>query len=108
MAVITLVLSLLIVAALAMLAVAYLSGRSGQGAGQLEAPVDRAHSVECLARVRVVETQIRLYSVQNGAYPEQLDKVDGLVKEDLCCPVYRRPYEYDPGTGRVRCPDHPR
>ena len=108
MSVMTLVLSLLVTAAITLLAVAYLSGRSGQGAAQLEAPVARAHSVECLARRRRVETQIRLYSVQNGACPERLENVDGLVDQDLYCPVTRRPYEYDPGTGRVRCPDHSR
>ena len=107
-AVLSLIISLLIVALLAFLVITYMTGRHGPAPGQAESPIQRAKNVECLAQIRKIETQVQFYSVQHGQYPASLGEVGGLLEEDLFCPVRGNRYLYDAESGRVACLDHTR
>lgn len=103
----SLILSLAVIALIALLVIGYMSGKGGGGSA-VDTPIKRAQNIECLAQVKKVEMQVRICTVQNGRYPESLEAVEGLSEPDLCCPVTRTYYQYDPQSGLVSCPDHPR
>ncbi|MBE0433052.1 hypothetical protein IBX73_06240 [candidate division WOR-3 bacterium] len=107
-AAISLLLALLVIALIAFTVIGYLSGRSGRVSAGASRPIERARTVECLGQARRIEMQVQFYSVQYGRFPERLDMFEGLVETDLRCPVTQNRYGYDPQSGRVLCPDHPR
>ena len=69
-------------------------------------PIERARNVQCLAQIEKIDMQVQLYRVRHGQYPENLEDVEDLSPQDLRCPVTQSPYQYDPQSGRVACPDH--
>jgi len=104
----SLIISLLVVALIAFLVISYLMGQRGQAPGGSVSPIQRAKNVECLAQIRKIETQVQLYSVQNGQYPESLGELEALKESDLRCPVTGNGFLYDPESGHVSCQDHRR
>ena len=105
-AVLSVIVSLVIVALIALFAVLYLQGQRGSEPGRGDSPIQRARNVQCLAQIKKIEMQVQLYRVQNDTYPEALEMLEGLAEPDLWCPVTRSHYQYDPQSGRVFCPDH--
>lgn len=107
-AAIPLLVSLLVIGLILFVVMGYLSGRPGGTSGRIDRPIDRAQAVECLAQVRKVQMLVQLYSAEHGRFPEGLEGLEGLVETDRQCPLTQRRFGYDPGSGRVSCPDHPR
>ena len=105
-AALSLIVSLVIVALIALFAVLYLQGQSGSEPARGDSPIQRARNVRCLTQIKKIEMQVQLYRVQNDRYPEALEVLEGLAKPDLHCPVTRSLYQYDPQSGMVSCPDH--
>ena len=103
---ISLVISMIIIAVIAFFAIYYYRGQESSGPGNITSPIERARSVECLAQVRKIETEVRMYYIREGAYPAYLPDLNSLDESDLCCPVSGNEYIYDPETGQVSCPDH--
>ncbi|UCD06074.1 MAG: hypothetical protein JSV98_02255 [candidate division WOR-3 bacterium] len=106
--VITLVLSLIVVAIVVFIAMALYTGQGSLGPEDIRTPVERARSVECEALVRKVKIQVDLYRFENDRYPQHLGVLEGLSDTDLRCPVTDTPYQYDNESGRVWCPAHER
>lgn len=102
----TLIAALLIIALMAFIAIRYFAGQPGSESEGKGSPIERARNVQCLALIEKIEMQVQLYNVRNGQYPENLEVVEDLSPQDLCCPVTQSPYQYDPQSGRVSCPDH--
>jgi hypothetical protein len=105
-AAISLVLSLVILAFVVVIAVAYLGRQQSGAPGGTSTPLVRARSVECLAQIKKVEMQVHLHYVEKGQYPEELCILEGVSESDLRCPVTESLYLYDSETGRIFCPDH--
>ncbi len=103
---ISLVISLIIIAVLAFFAIYYYRGQASSGPRDLISPMERARSVECLAQIRKIETEVQVHYVREGVYPADLLDLNALADSDLYCPVTNSQYLYDPETGQVRCPDH--
>jgi hypothetical protein len=96
------VVALLIVVALQI----YGGGKHGDGQTVTE-PIERAAIIQCKTQIRNLATMIGMYSAENGRYPAGLRDLENVTDEMLYCPVTRRPYSYDPTSGKVWCPDHP-
>lgn len=103
---ISLVISMIIIAALAFFAIYYYRGQVSSGPGNLKSPMERVRSVECLAQVRKIDTEVRMYYVRESVFPAHLLDLDGLAESDLYCPVTNSQYLYNAETGQVHCPDH--
>lgn len=108
MAFITIILSLLIVAIIILTALMLYRGGTTHETGPVTRPIEKGKAVQCLAQVRRVEMAIKTYQAVTGNYPSTLDELETLSPEDFYCPVTNNPYEYNPRTGTVTCPDHPR
>ena len=67
-----------------------------------EEPMEKARVVECITRLRALTTEIKMYQVENGQLPADLEE----ITEDSFCPVTGDDYEYDPETGEVWCSEH--
>ncbi len=107
MAFLSVILSLLIVAVIILAALMLYKGSPTQG-NSVTSPIERGKAVQCLAQVRRVELAIRMYQANKGTYPSSLDELETLSSEDFYCPVTGSPFDYDPRTGKVTCPDHAR
>jgi competence protein ComGC len=104
LAIITMVISLLIAAIIIYAALTiYKTGKSDQG---ITSPIDKGKRIQCVAQIRRIEIEIKMYLVEHSRYPSDLSELEGLSEEDFYCPETHNPYKYDPGTGRVTCPDH--
>jgi len=106
MVLITLVFSLLIAAILAFFIITYYTGRKGEEAGPVTAPIDRAKIIQCQSQIRRIETTVQMYYAENVQYPSSLRELEGLSEADFYCPVTNNPYEYNSITGRVTCSGH--
>ncbi|HIE05177.1 MAG TPA: hypothetical protein EYP58_00080 [bacterium (Candidatus Stahlbacteria)] len=67
-----------------------------------EAPIERAKTLDCRMKLKIIEDEIRIYQAEHGSSPKTLDE----VRADFTCPVSGTEYEYDEETGRVWCPEH--
>ena len=105
-AALTLIAALLIIGLMAFIAIRYFAGQQGIETVGKGSPIERARNVQCLAQIEKAEMQVQLHRVKHGQYPENLDVVEDLSPQDLRCPVTQSPYQYDPQSGRVSCPDH--
>jgi type II secretory pathway pseudopilin PulG len=106
MALISMIISLLIMALLIYVALTLYSGGKDNATETITVPIERGRAVQCLAQIRKVETAIQMYLAENGRYPSSLNEVDDLTKEDFYCPVTNNLYNYNPRTGKITCPDH--
>ncbi|KPK63864.1 hypothetical protein AMJ83_05290 [candidate division WOR_3 bacterium SM23_42] len=103
---ISLVLSLVILAFVVVIGIAYLGRQQSGASGDTSTPLARARSVECLAQIKKVEMHVHLHYVEKGQYPKALRGLEGVSDSDLRCPVTESLYRYDSETGRIFCPDH--
>ncbi|OPX18504.1 hypothetical protein BXT86_00920 [candidate division WOR-3 bacterium 4484_100] len=104
---ISILISLLIAAAVVILAITMYTGGKDTNKS-IKQPIERAKSIECLSQIRKIETSIQIYRVEHGQNPQSLEDLTDLREDDFYCPVTHSRYDYNPATGRVTCPDHPR
>ncbi len=69
--------------------------------------LQKGQSVECMNNLNQIRQAIQMYVIDNGAYPQSLAELN-LPANMLRCPVTGQAYQYDPSTGQVRCPAHPK
>lgn len=106
MALISIIISLLIMALLIYVALTLYSGGKDNATETITAPIERGRAVQCLAQIRKVEIATQMYLAENGRYPSSLNEVEDLTKEDFYCPVTKNLYNYNPRTGEITCPYH--
>lgn len=106
MALISVIISLLIAAILAFFMITYYTGKRGEEAGPVTAPIDRAKIIQCQSQIRRIETAVQMYYAEHVKYPSDLNEFEGFSEADFYCPVTNNPYEYNPNTGRAICPGH--
>jgi prepilin-type N-terminal cleavage/methylation domain-containing protein len=85
----------------------YLKGGMTPAGRKVEAPIQRAHGVECQNNLQ----QIRMaYQIATSAgeetRPQSLAdlRAQGVTEQMIRCPVGREPYQFDPARGLVQCP----
>jgi len=68
-------------------------------------------TASCTVNQRTIDAAIQAYRMShNGALPTSLDEIieSGQLRAYPHCPEDGIPYDYDPVTGTVSCPNHPR
>jgi len=108
MAFVSIILSLLIIAIIIVAALLMYRGGATQKTGSVTTPIEKGKAVQCLAQIRRIETAIQMYHTEQGTFPPNLSELTDLAEDDFYCPVTKNPYDYNPATGKVTCPDHPR
>lgn len=71
--------------------------------------VSRARSTACRGNLKVIRGALEAYYAKEGHYPPSLeDLVPEYIGEGFkfTCPASSNSYEYDPVSGKVRCPEH--
>ena len=63
--------------------------------------IQKAESVECRSNLNQLRLAIQMEEIEAGSFPAALRREWGV---SLGCPVSGYDYEYDPSTGKVRCP----
>ncbi len=106
MAFIAIILSLFIIAVIIVAALLMYRGGATQEAGPVTTPIEKTKAIQCLAQIRRIETAIQMYHIEQGTFPSNLSELTDLTEDDFYCPVTASPYDYDPITGKVTCPDH--
>lgn len=81
--------------------------REMKGQTTYGAALQRAKEVECLNNLQQIRTAIQTYAAINGSNPPTLG-ASLLGGVQPICPVTKVPYTYDPASGTVRCPQHPK
>ena len=66
----------------------------------------KGQSAECINNLSQLRQAIQLYQIDNGSNPRSLAEVN--LPNMMRCPVTGQDYQYDPATGTVRCPAHPK
>ncbi len=79
----------------------YESGHPEEKAS-VEKPIEEARAVECLAKIKALTTDIKMFQVENDCIPQSLDE----VSDDYSCPITGDEYEYDGSTGEIWCLEH--
>ena len=67
--------------------------------------IARAKDAKCMEDIKQVRAAIEIANPAGETPPAALTELK-LPKEMIECPIGHEPYEYDPATGKVRCP-HP-
>lgn len=65
----------------------------------------RAKDEKCMEQVRQVRQSLEILNPTGDEPPQSLSETK-LGPSFLSCPIGHEPYEYDPQTGKVKCP-HP-
>jgi hypothetical protein len=108
MAFIAVIVALVLATILIVFVINYYTGSSREKS--IQAPIDKAKSVTCLAQRHNIELVIRYYHAEESKYPSSLEELmeysNDLTDKSFHCPVTGNPYNYDPQTGKVACPDH--
>ena len=99
--------SLMIVIFFIIIAMVVFFGSSGKEDSPIKDPVERSKGVECLAMRKALEMAIQEYYGERGHLPRNLSELGGLEDVSLECPITFDPFEYNPVTGKVTCPEHP-
>ena len=110
MALISLLLSLIVAAIVMIILIKMYTGTTknlGGGEKSTKTPIERAKGAACIGQRRSLETTIQVYYIEKNQYPSQLSDLDGFTEENFQCPLTHNPYNYNPSTGKVTCPDHP-
>jgi len=109
MAALILIISLILAAILLVIVINYYTGGT-KGEQSIQSPIDKAKNVTCLAQRHNIEVVIRYYHAEEFKYPSNLRELtkysSDLTDKSFYCPVTGAPYDYDPQTGKVTCPDH--
>jgi len=74
---------------------------SGGAATTLGGAKERANAVLCRNNLSQLRAAVAVYVSNAGPNPSSLQELQAGVS--LTCPVGGEPYQYDPGSGRVRC-----
>lgn len=72
------------------------------------AALQRAKEVECMNNLHQVRQAIQMFVAEQGVNPPNLQSVRFPAGIQPSCPIAKVPYTYDPTTGTVKCPQHPR
>ncbi|MFA0748697.1 hypothetical protein [Fervidibacter sp.] len=72
------------------------------------AALQRAKEVECMNNLHQIRQAIQMFVAEQGTNPPSLQSVRLPAGVQPICPVTKVPYTYDPTTGKVMCPQHPR
>lgn len=88
------------------------SGKAGKTPGEtITTPITKANETVCMTNLGSVRQSISAEMASNpdGRFPSSLTMLH-LPAELMYCPVGKEPYQYDAGTGQVRCahPGHER
>lgn len=95
---------IVIIAILAIILIPKYTGINAVGKDKINAPIQRAHGVECQNNLQQIRNAITLYNTQNEQYPPSLDAVSSSMSStSFKCPVSGNPYIYDPASGKVSC-----
>ena len=82
------------------------SSQPGGAATTIGGTKDRAQDVLCQTNLQQLRYAISIHQGNMGSYPPSLGSLESSASLAFTCPVGEEPYEYDPGSGTVRCP-HP-
>jgi len=68
----------------------------------------RGKDTVCMSNLRQVRQMIEVFktSSEDQVAPQSLQELKGLSADMLIDPIGKEAYEYDPATGKVKCP-HP-
>ena len=75
-----------------------------KGSTTVGAAILAAHDTECIEHLRQLRQSLQIAGT-SGDYPQTLEETN-LGEEFYKCPLGGERYEYDPSTGKVKCP-HP-
>jgi prepilin-type N-terminal cleavage/methylation domain-containing protein len=78
------------------------SGKQSVGRTTIQAPIERAHGVECMENLRSVRAAITMAQQTEERFPASLNDLK-LGRSILSCPVSKQPYVYNSSTGQVGC-----
>jgi len=70
--------------------------------------MEKGKGVECLNNLQQLRQLITMYQIDHGSNPPSLKELSPPPGVTLRCPVTGVEYIYDPRTGRVTCPQHPK
>ncbi|MFA4029124.1 MAG: hypothetical protein GDYSWBUE_001756 [Candidatus Fervidibacterota bacterium] len=70
--------------------------------------MEKGKGVECLNNLQQLRQLITMYQIDHGSNPASLKELHAPPGVTLTCPVTGAAYIYDPQTGRVACPQHPK
>lgn len=112
----TLAMLLAVVLIIAIIAAFLYVGRQAQtnrqGSQQAQttygAALQRAKEVECMNNLNQIRQAIQIFVAEQGTNPPNLQSVRLPSGFQPACPISKVPYTYDPTTGAVKCPQHPR
>lgn len=107
MAIVALIISMIMVALLVVVALSIFTRRTSAGEDPVAGSIEKGKAVQCLAQRRRVETSLQQYQAEHGTFPATLDALAGFSHDEFQCPVTGTSYVYDPGAGKLICPDHP-
>lgn len=103
-AAISLLITVLIIALLAIFLLSVHTGSTMPSDKKADAPLKQARNVDCMNNLLQIRNAIELYSSTSGSYPSSLDSIlDNIQGSVLTCPVSGKRYQYSPGNGRVWC-----
>jgi len=84
--------------------------KDGKGTTTVGAAMYQAKDANCLNNMsqirQLIYVQVQTVADDEPQYPATLDGVNGLPASMKACPIGKEPYEYNPTTGKVKCP-HP-
>lgn len=70
--------------------------------------MEKGKGVECLNNLQQLRQLITMYQIDHGTNPPSLNDLNPPPGVTVRCPVTGAAYIYDPQTGRVVCPQHPK
>ena len=107
MALISIVISLVITAILIVVVLTlYTGGKTGED-DVITSPIERSKSVQCLSQIRRLDIGIQMFLAENSRYPASLDELEDFSEDEFYCPATNNKYNYNSGSGKITCPDHP-
>lgn len=70
--------------------------------------MEKGKGIECMNNLQQLRGLITMYQIDHGSNPPSLNELRLPHGVTATCPVTGVAYVYDPQTGRVVCPQHPR
>ncbi|MCS7253779.1 MAG: hypothetical protein RMK18_03715 [Armatimonadota bacterium] len=70
--------------------------------------MEKGKGVECLNNLQQLRQLITMYQIDHGSNPTSLKDLHTPPGITLTCPVTGAAYFYDPQSGKVVCPQHPK
>lgn len=110
----TLVATMIVLVIISILAVVYFVGSGtgstsarpdGKGQTTVGAALMKARDTECKQQLMQIRQAVQLGETVDGTFPSSIEAMR-LGRDFETCPIGSEPYEYNPETGKVKCP-HP-